>query len=356
MEKLLKLTIYFFILRDVSGVYSALDTALFIQDMFCKINSCTNYTIKPSKIPPDRIPVIPPDSLHDRCCKECSCDVSRCKTEGGCCLDTLEDLPAKEESMFILQKTCVYPQLRPFHELSMANALWTVWMVRGCSYLKDDAIVDRCEHPEKYDDLYTKIPVVDSINSVSYQNKFCALCNGALEENLIFWNLEIVCLNGLFNPQDLNSLEAEIKETKDCNLIYLKPDEPGLSVSYCSPVISTCNETGLWKKFDPLIESACHAYMAIYDFRYKNVFCYMCNTADSQAPDFCEEDPGSGTMITFAALLKLPEPTYRLGTAMKDTCDEYHIYDPVLVSVDFTLHVNTCTSTHFFVPVVDKAR
>ena len=38
-----------------------------------------------------------------------------------------------------------------------------------------------------------------------------------------------------------------------------------------------CNVTGLWSTYDPDIEWACEHLNLAYKWRYKNVFCYICN-------------------------------------------------------------------------------
>ena len=32
-----------------------------------------------------------------------------------------------------------------------------------------------------------------------------------------------------------------------------------------------------WELYDPVIGSACHAYTALFNFKYKNIFCFLCN-------------------------------------------------------------------------------
>ena len=44
------------------------------------------------------------------------------------------------------------------------------------------------------------------------------------------------------------------------------------------PLVSTCNTTGLWTYYDDKVERACASFTSPVKRRYKNVFCYMCNT------------------------------------------------------------------------------
>ena len=183
------------------------------------------------------------------------------------------------------------------------------------------------------------------------KNRYCGACNSIDETNFVFWTPKIGCLNGIFKPKELSNIATDIYETKDCNLMYERPlNYTWLIIPTCKLVMTTCNETGLWRKYDPFIEAACLAYTMVYNFRYKNVFCYMCNTADEFVDD-CMEIPDSRTFLTFAALLKLPDTTVTRETMWQDACDEFHIYDPVLVSCGFpmfyVLSLFTCVCPYF---------
>lgn len=278
----------------------------------------------------DDFSIEPPFTRNPECCQECSCDVNVCNVEGTCCLRALDHLPTVQESRDALQMTCEYPQLRPYKPLMMANMLVPVLMIRRCLNRGDSGLVDKCEDPGKYDDIFTKVPVVDSESLFSYHNRYCAACNGVNDENIVFWKTEVGCLNGWYNPANVTSLARGIRDTVDCNLLYEIPDVPGLSVPGCYKVVSNCNETGLWKAYDPLIEAACLAYTTVYDYRYKNVFCYLCNTNDGRAPTTCLQPPGSSVFITYAALLKLPVNEDYSSTP-SGSCAGNQIYDPVMV-------------------------
>ena len=315
-----------------------IDDARFIQSLFCENNTCSsqnniilNDTI--SNLLND-LPVQQPPFIYRDCCGPCSCDVNYCRIEGTCCLDVLEYLPTVEESLSTIKMSCEYPQLRPYVEHTLASAPYSLRMIRRCNNRNLTILRQKCENPAVFDDILTKIPVVDKTSFLSYQNRFCALCNDVEEDKHVNWNLKITCITGFFKPTDISTLTIDIYNTEDCNLIYDVPLDlvPGLTVPECKKVITSCNETGLWKHHNALIEDACLAYETVYDYRYRNAFCYMCNTGDDIAPELCLDIPGFNAFITFAALLKLPDTTETEVALMEDLCDEYHIHDPVLVS------------------------
>ena len=338
------LRIFVLVFGVVLSKETPIEMALDIQNLFCETTSCFNESQfernigfnEKSNISSSNLPVRPPLYLFG-CCRACSCEIPNCHIEGGCCLDALRYLPTIEDSRASIEMTCARPQLRPYQASMMANIPYSLMMIRRCRRIVDTSVRARCEHPELFSDIYSKIPVLDTTTLYSYQNRYCGACNSIDETNFVFWTPKIGCLNGIFKPKDLSTIATDIYETKDCNLMYERPlNYTWLIIPTCKLVMTTCNETGLWRKYDPFIEAACLAYTMVYNFRYKNVFCYMCNTADEFVDD-CMEIPDSRTFLTFAALLKLPDTTVTRETMWEDTCDEFHIYDPVLVSCGFPM-------------------
>lgn len=312
--------------------YYDLDTYVAIQNNFCEKALCRESSENVSSSVNAGLPVIPPHILYFKCCLECSCNVSSCVEEGTCCLDASGYLPSMEEISSTVSMTCRYPQLRSYQK-NMSNAQNPVNMFRQCPKgYKESRIAKQCEHPDLFNDIFSQVPVVDKTSMKSYQNKFCAECNAISVHNIIYWNVNVSCLSDWFDPNDIFTNARGIEETKDCNLIYHFPDFLGQADHHCREVISTCNETGLWKTYDALIDHGCKAFTTIYNYRYRNVFCYMCNTDDIFAPSFCYEEPKRRRYLTFVALLKLPSASEDVTHFRDvDVCKITQVYDHVQV-------------------------
>lgn len=318
-----------------------------IQIAFCDLEyECVNFTTgaitevkntasplsQGTRIAPaERLPVQPPDNPHKGCCGKCSCDTSECHLTDTCCLETLwhPSNISKESRM-----TCELPQYRPYKQHVMVNVLKPLNMIRMCREDTDSSfdISEKCAEPEKHDEIFTKIPVTDVTTTYTYQNHYCAYCNDVNGSNLVYWDVTLKCLRGTFQPQDAKTILKEIRETESCNLVYNRPEAlVGLPIYQCSLVISQCNVTGLWRKYDPLIEAACSAYSTIFNFKYRNVFCYICNTDDEIGPSFCRAMPEWSLIVDFMAILKFEPDIARNYDASMDVCSENQIHDPILV-------------------------
>lgn len=273
---------------------------------------------------------MPPIVAQPDCCGECSCNLDTCKVEGTCCLDTFDVLPTVEESSTRFQMTCQLPQLRPYN-VKIANAFDYMRMLRLCGNSSDSEVVDKCEHPENYEDLYAHLPVLDTDSLFSYQNKHCAKCNNVPEQRLMFWKLSVQCLTDRYYETNITSIIEDVKMTVSCNLIYDPPDIIKLSPPICKEMSTTCNETGQWKRYDSAIEQACHAYTRVYKGYYKNIFCFLCNIADySPLSRLCTSIPPPYDFPKFSALLVLPDEEEDVAM-VTDTCGENQILDPFMV-------------------------
>lgn len=305
---------------------------------------------------PSFAPLIDIDSIvfTPNCCGSCSCNQTVCEVEDTCCLDVLTDLPSPEESLSLKKMTCEYPQFRPFKD-GIYNAAVPVKMLRQCTNNRDPVVLDKCEHPDRYLDVYTKVPVTDRSTLWTYQNKFCAACNDISEDMLVFWKMEIFCSTGTYQPSvsDLSLIFQDILQTEDCNVKYDVPNS-GISdfrLPSCSKVVSACNETGLWDFYDPVIETACLAYTSLYNYKYKNMFCYICNTpSDREMFTACMSSGGPFIFESFSALLKLPPEETDEDDMQK--CSSHEIYDPVKVNTPISIPIYTATHASGFAKYV----
>lgn len=333
--------VYFSVFMRVALTDTNLDKFASIQKLFCRDLLCFNSTNNLVDVSDITLPVKEPHMLHPTCCRDCTCEAKSCVEQGTCCIDALGYFPSTAEANGVISMSCEYPQFRPYKNLVMSNAGSPVKMFRRCKQnFYGDTVVLRCEHPELFTDIFSYVPVVDTNTLMSYQNRFCAQCHGVNMNDIVSWYVNISCLHDWYNPQDLFENVRDIEKTKDCNMIYMLPNVTGLTLPKCERIISTCNETGLWKSYDREIENGCLGYTTIYDFKYKNVFCYMCNTNDTSAPDFCFKEPRTRNYFTFAALLKLPQEKTEIEVKHEDTatCAYNRLYDFVQVKAILNLN------------------
>jgi hypothetical protein len=147
-----------------------------------------------------------------------------------------------------------------------------------------------CEN-EDIDDISTKIPVTNMHYNLTFRNKYCAECHGYSDEPLYPWDLQIACNNAtisLTKPITIQDLFQKILKSVECN-IFFYPQEWFPLFDTCKRYISACNITGHWKTYNRFIDTACNSYIAPYYFKYKNIFCYMCN-ADETGIERCTGD------------------------------------------------------------------
>ncbi|XP_060564907.1 uncharacterized protein LOC132724110 [Ruditapes philippinarum] len=281
------------------------------------------------------LPVIPPVRPGHECCEECSCDIDNCSTTGSCCIEAVEELwPIKETDVVM---SCVYPQLRPYNyiELIYPNVDTLVLMYTECPRFNtvDLETVNKCEQSDNYQDIETKIPVTDNTTMIIYKNRFCALCHNVSVTTLHYWEVTLECLRRILKPRNIGSVITTVLETESCNLKYFRPQSLGITGPFyqCQDVISQCNVTGHWQTYNSVLEAACLAYSTIYNFKYRNVFCYLCNTKDTIGVNYCSRTPRPHVFVDFVALLKFqPElsPTTP-GLESQLTCSQNQLYDPL---------------------------
>lgn len=268
---------------------------------------------------------------------QCSCDKNKCKLEGNCCLSALDNLPSVEELRKTYPMTCGLNTLLP-----TILTLDGVRLFRHCLSNMDRTIQSKCEQPHMFDDFYTKVPVIDINTLYSYQNKFCAKCNYVNNDALLYWDVNLRCseVEDLIIA-DITTLVDDVN-SNNCNLKYTIPNIPGTDTAFCSTgVISQCNETGVWKDYDPDIEAACLAYSGLFTankIKYRNVFCYHCNVEIvSESMDNCSinDDLITERPFAYSALLKLSTLERDTEITRSDSSiagSKDQIYDPVLVS------------------------
>ena len=293
-----------------------------------------SFIIPPPEVIP--LPDPPPPQFNDgTCCGSCSCDLDRCTLSGTCCPDTLDYLPSVEESSSKIKMECKYASLKKTISLTTPLGI-PIWVFTKCAenFQGDDLIRQKCENPDEFPDWKTQIPVGDN-NNETYQNVYCALCNNILKEQTIYWVPSVQCSTSVLIPSSMDTVFVDVSKVSDCNIIYNLPDKD-MKLPECDIKISQCNVTGLWKRYDPVIEAACHAYTAVFNSEYNNIFCYLCNEMEENMPESCIKQGGHGIAFSFSALLKFTQTsTENQQGSPSDTvekCTETQILDSLKVS------------------------
>ena len=325
-----------------------------IQDMYCiPENTCSNkeMNISGNYLPDNNkttsfpasihLPVIPPVLPSPTCCGQCSCDIENCDVSDSCCIEAWESIWSYKELK--IRMTCEYPQLRRY-DIELSNTGVPILMFRECPKTsKNMEIVNKCDQSDNYHDIETKIPVTDNATMYMYKNRFCAFCHNVTESSLHYWNAHLECLRERLIPRNITSIVTEVLRTKSCNLLYSRPASLGKKAPFyqCREVISKCNVTGHWETYNPFIEAACLAYSTIYNFKYRNVFCYLCNTKDLFSFDYCTDISRPIIFVDFKALIRFqPENDLSSISSKQDTYSRNKIYDPLKVSFKMNLYTD----------------
>jgi hypothetical protein len=199
---------------------------------------------------------------------------------------------------------------------------------------------DKCTNSFKYNDLYSKIPVLNAATNTTYQNRYCAYCNGLSDEDIHYWKPQVVCGSGQFITRSLETVVDDIMLSDTCNLVFNPfPLETGNRCHFIP--ITRCNVTGKWASYNKVIERACGAYTAIFLNTYKNVFCFLCNEILPLKELGCTPTPVIN--ISFTVFLNIDIENEISGNKANDdlglngiqhnTCTKDRLYDPIQVRI-----------------------
>ena len=280
------------------------------------------------------------------CCSNCSCN-DECEKEGTCCPDKLTSFPEHGNYRLGGIYGCHLTSVKEKPELGQKYRRMISHF--DVSY-KHDYVVNLCEETNS-DLLEQHIPVFQNQTKEVYKNKFCAWCNFIGDDELQLWKIHLKCKsNVVFIYKSLQTIVPELSHHDKCNIVFEKPsnyDNP----PYCSPLVSTCNMTGKWSKYDYFTEKACSSYSAPFTqskVSYRNIFCFLCNT-NERSPQICSRDKETfmekSPMITisFAAILNFnvqPIPQLQKQEVdVPETCHKDMVYDQHYVSnSSFNMH------------------
>ncbi|CAC5365571.1 unnamed protein product [Mytilus coruscus] len=214
----------------------------------------------------------------DSCCYQCSCQENGLVTNGNC--------PNIEITLSTPVKTCIYPQYLP-HGRSSVTADDAFYMISSCPTNFHDATVTRkCTANQRKNDqfdisLFTPVSILNT--SILFKNKYCAICNYHVPDEMYPWSGNLSCdTAGSFEPFDnltaSGNVLKEISNFDDCNIFFQGLD-PISDLEQCDwGIYTTCNQTGNWRAYDKFVDDACTSYTSVYVAKYRNVFCYLCNS------------------------------------------------------------------------------
>lgn len=215
-------------------------------------------------LPQELLPIF----YEKSCCESCSCDIPRCLQYGSCCPDVINN-----NLTFLQYPRCTTLTTEPSWSL---QKYYGVYAISDCSS-NDRELQKNCS--QKYQDnlrsFYDILPCTSRLTSNVYRNKYCALCNGEQEQDLVFFQAQVA---GGKDWSFATLTESEVMKKalaeKDMLIDFVPSDSQ--TVARCKVLIDTCNVTGKWAKYDNLTERACRSYTSEID-GYKNIFCMMCN-------------------------------------------------------------------------------
>ncbi|KAK7466008.1 hypothetical protein BaRGS_00037445 [Batillaria attramentaria] len=135
----------------------------------------------------------------------------------------------------------------------------------------------------------------------------------------------------------------------ECNVQFLAVGDSGNRE--CSPlqrpVISTCNQTGLWSCYHQHVDYACANFTSVVFGKYKNVFCALCNGRyDYQRVKYdllrWGGDQSNMARVSFFALLQLDDDDPDTVTSSSARASEYSNTTRPDCQQGHVLHPFTC--------------
>ena len=286
---------------------------------FCQRNATTEYY----------------DPIFRRpCCSECSCEDDCWKT-ASCCPDKVV---IENKEPVTKCKTEIVKKADGFDREKFGYHV-----IDYCPLIEKNAtLVTKCTTKEDRD-FEELIWVSDDISGKIYQNKFCAECHN-ITSNLTEWLIEAKCTDDVYTR--LDSFMSFFLSNK-CQLTIKEPDN--YTITSCMiPKYTTCNQTGLWHKFDADVKWACQAFEAVFIARapedrdlgltrevYRNAYCYACNTdsvenTDTLCPIPSFEHPDVSVFTSLIDYKRYQQSDNQESTT-ETTCKINEILDEIMV-------------------------
>ncbi|KAH3755333.1 hypothetical protein DPMN_190024 [Dreissena polymorpha] len=101
--------------------------------------------------------------------------------------------------------------------------------------------------------------------------------------------------------------------------------------------------TGKWRDYDRFTEMACLSYTSLYNDKYKNVHCFMCNGhIEFEVKETCEFEKTVSAAPTFLPFTVVLDFKRKEGlnteyiadkSLLDDSCGSYAVLDPYTVNI-----------------------
>ena len=296
------------------------------------------------------------------CCYSCSCSED-CHSYGNCCPQDLNNVTSVQNNKYYRDKTkftCLTPQLIPNRLTSLMGNSY--YMINTCpvSFLDAGTRMHCGVILWRWKSLSELVPVYMTDRHAMYKNIHCATCNSA--KHILYLDTLVKCerndvhsVIGLAGPEDIFSYLQDSNKPL-CNIIFKIPKHPKIqqrdSLECVRTDVSSCNSTGSWENYDPVLNRACNSFYSPvqariprdrYDKVFKNMACYKCNNRDrlNRKSPLCSKMHQTNTdvvelTLNFDPTLAQPEPirsSYSLNTESGMACETGFFLDPYTVNM-----------------------
>lgn len=206
-------------------------------------------------------------------CPECICE-DICIFFNNCCPD----------HYFRFRLSCIATSLLDLNPIPNEKS---IAMISHCPVSSDNTTKKKCEMYTSLLQKFQNIPVYSRKSGLTYRNIHCSVCHNESLRDIHQWKIEIQCAEFAdFNFLSSYSEIFDYAEEKKCDIFYSSSEIYGLHINTCednsirdNAMISKCNVSGTWKKYDADIDFACRIYDNKFYF-FKNIFCHLCNPPD----------------------------------------------------------------------------
>ncbi|GFO06400.1 adhesion g protein-coupled receptor e1 [Plakobranchus ocellatus] len=281
-------------------------------------------------------------------CQSCHCD-TMCKIYRDCCPDVLLKYNVTyDDSPIVTDCVTSRPVVLDPKYLSYKDYYA---MVTKCPRQDQNSLTsskeenEKCENPDLFD-RQQSFPVTSAITGFTYRNIYCSRChNDSLK--LEYWSSSVHC-HGSAGPlisttttrEDLYRklvTKSSVMKTR-CELQYTSPSSADgqmrtpqdkyrrLCTTTSPPIIDVCNATGQSTFRIEELEEACALYDSVFDGRYRNMFCFLCNQEYPYSLERLRQKVHGGltnnaARVSFAALFDFDGRDALMGEVVEQLVD-----------------------------------
>lgn len=199
-------------------------------------------------------------------CPVCSNDAF-CWSTNSCCPETELNYPAR-----VCLKNIVYLPNRT----DISKNIKSYKIVQSCPPGSNNDLRSKClKETDDISDNINNSPVSDIKTYVTFKNRYCAECNSVYQ--YVSWRIDVNC-NQFYDPFSSTDEIVVTAKKNNCEITFHPPVTIADRIKPClnQRLISKCNTTGTWLKYNKNIETGCQTIDNVFP-PFKNVFCYICN-------------------------------------------------------------------------------